>query len=139
MQFRRHSARCAGLLPWEPVIADESRFARLAEIEDLGHPARAPIRQTRNEECNSRIALPETLMGITEAAHHNSHSNGLRRIGDVPDLMGGVAVGTQQIDLALIRARQLSAVAYPRHLGTAGFTSPRRGHLPRNMRKIFRL
>ena len=73
------------------------------------------------------------LCVLPEAADHDGHALRLRRIGDVPDLVAGVAEGAQQVDLALVGARQLAAVAHAHHLRAAGFGRPR---LARNVREI---
>ena len=65
------------------------------------------------------VALPEVLVRVDEAFEQHDDAGRLRRIGDVPDLVTRVAERAQQVDLALVRARQRAAAADARHLRAA--------------------
>ena len=56
-------------------------------------------------------------------------------VGDVPDLVRQLAVAAQEVDLRLVRLRQVGAVARAHHLRAAGFAIAR---LAGNVREIAR-
>src|SRR5947207_3341831 len=79
----------------EAEVADELRLCRVRQVVDLRHAARAPALDPRDEVGDAAVTLPEALVRAFQALHHRRDKRGLRRVGDVPDLVAGVAVGTQ--------------------------------------------
>ena len=91
-----------------------------------------------DEERDAGVAFPEALVRVAKAADHHRHARRRRRIGDVPDLVRRSAEAAQQVDLALVRAGQLAAVADAGHLRAARFAAARPGRLAGNMREVLR-
>src|SRR5437879_3347202 len=119
MQLRRRRPGRARLLSGQSEIANKLRFRRIAEIIDLRHAPNAPVRLSRDKECNAGIAFPPTLMRIAKSTDDNVDAAWLDRVGDVPDFVCRSTVSAQQIRFAFIRSRQLTAVAYANHLRSA--------------------
>ena len=92
----------------------------IAEIVDLRHAARAPVRRARDQEGNAGVAFPPVLVRVLQSADpRDQHRIG--GIGDVPDFMRLAAEGAQHIDRIAIALRQPLAVADAHHLRAAGF------------------
>ncbi len=135
VQLRRDWARRSGLLAWQPEVADEHRLGWIAQVVDLRHAARAPLGIAADDIGDAGVALPPVLVRVDEAVDDDGHAARVRRIGDVPDLVGGAPERAQQVHLALVRARQIAAVAQPHHLGAAGLAL---AGLARDVHEIFR-
>ena len=135
VKLRGNGPRRSGLLTRQPEVADEDRVRRIAQVVDLRHAARAPFGIAADDIADARVALPPVLVRVDEAVDDDGHTARARGIGDVPDFMGGAPERAQQVHLALVRARQLAAVAYPHHLGATGLAL---AHLARNVHEIFR-
>ncbi len=125
VQGARHGPARAGLVPGQPEIADEDGFRRIGEIVDLWVAPHAPALDARDEKRDAGIALPPALVRALELADDGREDRRLRRVGHVPDLVRGVAVVAQQIDLALVAPGQLGAVAHAHHLRAARLVLPR--------------
>src|SRR6267154_550231 len=80
---------------------------------------RPPAFDARDEERDARVAFPPALVRALQLVDNGREARGLRRFGDVPDLVRGVAVVAQQIDLALVSLGELRAVAHAHHLRAA--------------------
>src|SRR5262249_2942823 len=124
------------LLAWKTKISDEHRVRRVAQVVDLRHAASAPLRIARDEVRDARVALPPVLVRVDEAADHYCYALRHRRVGDVPDFLTAVATRSQQVHLASVRARQITAIAHTHHLRAAGFTLP---FLSWDVLEVFRL
>ena len=98
VQVGRHGAGRAGLLADQTEIADIHRLRRIAEIVDLGLPARAPVLQAGNEVGDAGVALPPVLVGVHEVGRDGADLLGIGRIGDVPDFVRLVAEHAQHVD-----------------------------------------
>src|SRR5215470_17329534 len=110
MKFRRHASGRARLLSRQTEFANFSRLCRVTEIVDLRHAANAPVRNARDKKGNAGTALPPALMGILKAVEANNEF-GICWIGYVPDLVGGSAKGTKQINRIGIAFGKILAVA----------------------------
>src|SRR2546427_8946379 len=79
-------------------------------------------------------------MGIAKCTDDYCHAAGLRRVGDIPDLVRRPAIGAQQKDFVFVRARSLAAVTYANHLSSARFSGGSlRTWFTWNMGNVFRL
>src|SRR3977135_3393455 len=74
---------------------------------------RPPAFGARDEKRDAGVALPPALVRALQLVDDRRETRGLRRVGDVPDLVRRVAVGAQQIDLALAALGQLAARPTP--------------------------
>src|SRR6516162_1177525 len=90
----------------------------------LLRPALMPtVRSAPGDEIgDAGVALPPVLMGVAEAPDDRREQRGLRRVGDVPQLLrfigADIAVGPQKIPLTLLAMRQHRAAAHANHLRT---------------------
>src|SRR4029077_5632820 len=85
---------------------------------------RAPARRTGHEVRDAAVALPPVLVRLGEPA--DDHRDAIRPgwIRYVPELVRAGAERAQQVDLALVGARQFAAVADADHLRAAVFGHP---------------
>ena len=60
-------------------------------------------------------------MRVVQSVDDGREAARLRGIGDISDFMSGMAKGAEQVDLALVGARQLATVAHAHHLRATGF------------------
>ena len=77
-----------------------TRRRGIAQVVDLGHPVGAPARDAGDEVGDAGVALPEALVRVARPSTTVVTFDRLRRVGDVPDLVGRVAERAQQVDLA---------------------------------------
>ena len=135
VQFGRHRAGRARLLAGQAEIADLDGMGGIAEIVDLRHAARAPVRRARHQKGDAGVAFPQALVRVLQAADpRDQHRIG--GIGNVPDLMRFAAESAQHVDRVAIALRQRLAVADAHHLRAAGFVF---AFLPGNVAQIFGL
>src|SRR5262249_27183824 len=120
VQVRRHRAGRARLMAGQPEVADLHRLCGIAQIVHLEHAVAAPARDAGNQEADAGVALPPALVCVLVVAADTGHEPGVGGIGDVPDFMRQTAERTQQIDRVRVSPGQAPAVAYARHLRTAG-------------------
>src|SRR5712671_4476816 len=69
----------------------------IADIGNLRHPARAPVRRARHQERNAGVAFPPVLVSVLQSADPRDQHR-IDGIGNVPDLMRFAAEGAQHID-----------------------------------------
>ena len=132
----RRRADAAGLLTGQPEIANEHRLGRIAQIVDLGHAIGAPAGRAGHQIGDAGVAFPPVLMRGAQSADDDGQARWLGRIGDVPDLMAGVAGVRSRYTLLLSARGSCAAVADPDHLRAAGFALT---GLARNVREVLRL
>src|SRR6516225_19514 len=90
----------------------------------LLRPALMPtVRSAPGDEIgDAGVALPPVLMGVAEAPDDRREQRGLRRVGDVPQLLrfvgADIPVGPQKIPPTLLAMRQHRAAAHANHLRT---------------------
>src|SRR5712692_10424913 len=96
-------------------------MGRIAEIVNLGHAPRAPIRRARDQKGDPGIAFPPALVRVLELIDDDRDAGRLLRRGHVPDFMRGVAESAKEINFAGIRLGQRLAVADAHHLRAATF------------------
>lgn len=101
-------------VPDEPIVG--AKVVGIAQVEDLSHAIGAPALDARDEVGQAALAVPLVLVGSSQPGDERADEGGLRRIGDVPQLMGDAAVGAQHVDLVLVALRQIDAVADSDHL-----------------------
>ncbi len=107
----------------------------IAEVVDLGHAARAPVRRARHQKGNAGLAFPPVLVGVLQPAEPGDQ-NRIGGIGDIPDLMRFAAEGAQHVDRVAIALGQRLAVADAHHLRAAGLIC---SFLAGNVTQIFRM
>ena len=76
MHFGRHRAGGARFLPGQTEVANFHRMGGIAEIVDLRHPPRPPIRRAGDQEGNAGVAFPPVLVGILQSSDAASSSTG---------------------------------------------------------------
>src|SRR6185369_9911790 len=135
VQVGRHVAARAGLLPDEAEVADQHGVRRIGKVEHLGHATRAPALDSGHEVADPGVALPPALVRVPQLVDDHRDARGLLRVGHVPDLVRQLAHAAKQVDLRLVRLRQIGAVARAHHLRPAGFPLAR---LAGNVREIAR-
>ena len=118
VQFGRHRAGGARLLTGQAEIPDLDGMRGIAEVVDLGHAARAPVRRARDQKGNAGVAFPPALVGILQAPDPRDQ-NRICGIGDIPDFMRFAAEGAQHVNRVAIALGQRLAVADAHHLRTA--------------------
>ena len=137
MQLRRHGIhRRARLLPGQSEIANEDGVRRIAQVVDLRHARCPPRRIAADQIRNARLALPEALVRLLQVVDHSGEERRLFGNRDVPDLMPDAAQRAKQIELALVRLRQIGAAARAHHLRLTGSL---RFAAARDVRNVFGL
>src|SRR5439155_16436730 len=109
----------ARLLTRKAEIADLDGVRGIAEVVNLGHPARAPVRRARDQEGNAGVAFPPALVRILQAVEPRDQ-NRIGGIRDIPDFMRFAAERAKHIDRAGIALGQRLAIADAYHLRAAG-------------------
>src|SRR5499427_6376933 len=133
--WRRFSVR---LLSVKSPVAEIDRVGRIAEIEDEDMIAEPPsvrrvIAAPADDVGYSRIAFPPALVcsgknprstGLRSnhwvAAGNGAHTCGIACVCHVPDLVRGIGVGAQHVNLAIVDW-QCVAIANAHHLGTTRY------------------
>src|SRR5947207_4925999 len=123
VQFHRHVASGAGLLPREPEVADETRLGRITQVVDLRHPTRTPAVDAGYEVLDTGLTLPPVLVCAFKRAEARDEPR-LRWIADVPDLLPGIAEGAQEIEPGRVAMRQFLTRTHTHHLRAAGLAHP---------------
>jgi hypothetical protein len=131
--------RGARLLPGQSEIAQKHRLFGIAQVIDFDHAASAPLRIAGDKIGNAGVALPPAFVGIAQTAEDYREAMRLRRIGDVPDFVGGIAESAQQVDLAFVGVRQKAAIANAVHLRATELQLFRRPSFAGNVRKVDRV
>ena len=91
---------------------------RIGEVVDLRHSPGAPARRAGDEIGNAGVAFPPALVRVVQPIDANDEM-GVRRIGDVPDLVRLTAERAQQVDRRGVALGQRPAVAHAHHLRAA--------------------
>ena len=118
MQFGRHVAGGARLLPRHAEVADVHRLRRIAQVVDLGHAAHAPAGDAGDEVGDAGVALPPVLVRVAPAFEPRDDRR-VGGIGHVPDLVRLAAEHAQHVGLGRIALRQRAPVADAHHLRAA--------------------
>src|SRR5262249_16790531 len=119
-------------------VTEVDRVGRIAEIEDEDMIAQPPsvrrvIAAPADDVGYSGIALPPALVRPVKsprstrlrsdhwvAAGDGAHTYGIARVCHVPDLVRGIGVAAQHVNLAVVD-RQCVAVANADHLGATRY------------------
>ena len=106
----------ARLLSDQAEIANELRFRRIAQIENLRHPVGAPAGNARDEIRNTCLALPPRLVRVRQSIDDQAEQLRVHRIGHIEGLMIG-RPRPEQVRFAGLTTRQIIARAHSYHLG----------------------
>jgi hypothetical protein len=139
VNFTGDGAGGAGLLTGQAEIAKEHGLFGTAEVEDLDHAAGAPLGIAGDEIGDAGVALPPAFVRVVQTADDDGEAMRTGGIGDVPEFVGGIAEGAEEIDLGFVGVGENAAVADAGHLRTTGFELSRLAGFAGNVRQIERM
>src|SRR4030095_4368840 len=104
------------LLSGQAEVPDEDGVRRIAQVVNLRHARRTPGGVAADQIRDAGLALPPALMRVLQVVHDEGEARRLFRSRHVPDFVAGRAERTKQVELALVRLRQVGAAARAHHL-----------------------